>query len=260
MAKILNSTLSAAAIFFLVYAWALACLKNSKTAFIAAASVAAASGVIIARIQSARNNIRQRKKTKKKLLASFVEFVRFNADNAQLFGEMLGYYRFDVVERDGDIIVATKNGAKCLVAVLFGEDNLSLASARNAVIAAKHRKCDKLYIFTVGCDKILCDKLNAQLPTTVADAANAYALFEQCGKLPDAGKCKRTRQLPMAKRALCRKRFGWYFGSAIFLSATSVIAYFPWYTLCWATVMLALALYSLLNRRYNTPPTCVTLE
>ena len=261
MAKILNSFLCAFAIFFLCFAWIYYSLKDDVLALSLAAIVAICACYLIWKAQSRIDLGKKTKLAEKNALTSFVNFLRFGADNAAIFVEMLRYYRFEVVKKDYDSLIVTKNGRVSFVAISFAHDGLTKDELRDAVISAKRANCAALYIFTAKADTPLVSLANGQIPTVVVDAQNTYALFEQCDKLPAVGKQISPKKVVfVARYAFNRRRFGWYFGSSLFMLLTSFIAYFPWYALGWATVFFVLAVYSLVNRRFNAQPTRVTLD
>ena len=260
MSKILNCLLSTGIIFLLSYVWIIYCLRDTTLAFALSTIVAIACGYIIWRALSKYEKGRQLKQAKKKNIARFSEYLRFNENNAELFAEMLRYYRFDVTTTDYDNLVATKNNVTSYVALRFAQDNLSREELCKTVVAAKRAKCSKLYLFANKVDNSLVKLADKYLQTTSVDISNLYALFENCEKLPALPKNAQKKSSFIASYAFNRRRFGWYFVSSLFMLAVSIVAYFPWYTLSWATVLFAVALYCLLNTRYNTPPTHITLD
>ena len=261
MAKILNCILCTIAIFLLSLTWVYYCLRDSTLALWLALVVALAACYIIWRAQSRWEKGKKIKLAKKKQIAALTEYLRFGENNAELFADMLRYYRFEVKKANDDDLVVMKNGITSYVATRFVQDSLSKEEIAKAVIAAKRAKCSKLYVFANKADKSLVDAANARIHTVTVDVANTYALLEQCDKLPALKEIKPSKKpLIIAKYALNRRRFGWYFTSSLFLIALSVISFIPWYMLTWATINFGLALYSLLNRRFNVPPTNVTLD
>ena len=261
MSKILNTILCALIIFLLCFVWIVYCLHDRTIALALSLIVVLAASYLIWRAQTERENHKKLKLSERKKIAAFGGYLRFGADNAALFAEMLRYYRFEVTGVDYDNLLVKKNGIQSYVAIRFGKDTLSQDELFGAVVAAKRRECSKLYVFANKVDKTTLTIANAHLHTVSVDIANTYALFEQCDKLPVIEEKKQVRKSTIvAKYAFNKRRFGWYFANSLFMIAISVISYFPWYTLSWATVSLGLALYSLLNKRYNTEPTRVTLD
>lgn len=260
MAKVLNSLLSTIMIFLLTFTWAYYCIKNVTWALALLAIVSVCACYLLWKSLSKWDDGKRLKKQQKKAISDFAEYLKFGEDNASLFEDMLKYYGFEVFKTDYDSLDAVKNGVKSYAVIHFEQDALSKDALRNAVVDAKRRKAEKLYVFTCKADQPLQTLANAHIPTSFIDAKNTYQLFEQCDKLPAVKIKSRAKSSFVAKYALCKQRFGWYLGSCLFLTAVSIVSYFPWYTLAWATVMFALALYSLLNKKYNIIETRVKLD
>ena len=261
MAKILNSILCALAVFFVCFAWIYYSLKDDVLALALSLIVGLCSWYLIWKGQEKIYLSKKTKIARKNTLASFVSLLRFGADNAATFEEMLRYYRFEVERQGFDSLIATKNGQKSFVSICFAQDNLSKDELRTAVVSCKRAGCDKLLIFTVKADITAVATANAHVQTSIIDAQNTYALFEQCDKLPTLPQQKPPKKVSfVAQYAFNRRRFGWYFASSLFMLLISFISFFPWYTLAWATVFLGLATYSLVNKRFNVAPTRVSLD
>lgn len=260
MAKFLNSVLCTVILFLLTFAWIYFCIKDTTLAFALSTIVALASGYIIWRMQSKWETGKNIKKKQKKAVADFCNYLKFGADNAAIFSPMLKYYHFEIIQSNYDNLVAIKNGVKCYVAICFDKDSLAIDDLRKAIVSAKRAECAKLYLFTNRIDSQLKDIANKHISTVCADADNTYKLFEQCEKLPIVPQVKPQKSHFVAKYAFNRRRFGWYFVSSLMMLALSVISYFPWYSLAWATVLFAVAVYSLVNKRYNAVPTRITLD
>ena len=260
MSKILNCLLCTIIIFLLCFIWIVYSLKDTTLAFALSGVVTLASCYLIWRSLSRFEKGRKLKQTKKSNIAKLSEYLRFNENNAELFADMLRYYRFEVNVVDFENLTVSKNGMTGYVALRFSQDSLSKDELSKTVVSAKRAKCSKLYVFTNKMDNSLLKLAEKYLDTVSVDIANTYALLENCDKLPTLPKSAQKKSSFVAGYAFNRRRFGWYFASSLFMLAVSVIAYFPWYTLGWATVNLVLAIYSLLNTRYNTPPTNITLD
>ena len=261
MAKVLNCILCAIAAFLLSFIWVYYCLRNSTLALWLSVIVAIAMAYVVWRFLTERENGKKRKLAKRKSIAALSEYLRFCENNCKLFAEMLRYYRFDVTEVNFDDLIVVKNNVKSYVATRFVQDSLVKDELVHAVLAAKRAGCHKLYVFTNKADKALVDTANTHIHTVTVDIANTYALLEQCDKLPALKEIKPSRKpFLVAKYALNKRRFGWYFTASLFMTALSVISFIPWYMLSWATINFGLALYSLLNRRFNVAPTNITLD
>ena len=260
MSKILNCFLCTVTIFLLCFVWIVYCLRDQTLAYTLSVVVALASSYLIWKSLSKIETGKKQKQAKNKNIASLSEYLRFNENNAELFATMLRYYRFEVKTVDYDNLIVSKNNTTSYVALRFGQDSVGKDELSKTVVAAKRSKCSKLYLFTNKIDIALIKLAEKYLHTVSVDIANTYALFENCDKLPALPNSAQKKSSFVASYAFNRRRFGWYFASSLFMLAVSVIAYFPWYTLGWASVSFALAMYSLLNTRYNTPPTNITLE
>ena len=261
MSKILNSFLCAFAVFFLCFAWIYYSLKDDILAFSLSAIVALCSSYLIWKALSQIDAGKKIKLVKKNAVASLVNFLRFGTDNAAIFEKMLRYYRFEVERQSYDSLIVTKNGQKSYVAINYSHDNLTKDELRDTIVSAKRANCARLYIFTTKADAASVATANGQIHTVIVDAQNTYALFEQCDKLPLIPAQKAPKKATfVARYAFNRRRFGWYFASSLFMLLISIISYFPWYTLGWATVFFCLAVYSLTNKRFNVAPTRVSLD
>ena len=247
--------------FFICFAWIYYSLKDDVLAISLSLIVALCTCYLIFKALSQIDAGKKIKLAQKNAVSSLVNHLRFGADNAALFEEMLRYYRFEVHKAGYDNLIVTKNGQKSYVAINFQHDSLSKDELRDAVVSAKRAACQRLYIFTAKADTSAVAVANGHVHTVVIDAQNTYALFEQCDKLPAVEQQKTPKKATfIARYAFNRRRFGWYFASSLFMLLISLISYFPWYTLAWATVFFALAVYSLVNKRFNVAPTRVKLD
>ena len=260
MSKYLNCLLCTVIIFLLSFVWIIYCLRDTTLAFALAAIVALASCYLIWKSLTKLENGKKLKQAKKSNIASLSEYLRFKENNAELFTAMLRYYRFEVKTLDYDNLIVTKNNVTSYVALRFAQDSMSREELGKTVVSAKRAKCSKLYLFTNKIDNSLLTLAQKYLHTVSVDIANLYALLDKAEKLPELPKATQKKSTFVASYAFNRRRFGWYFASSLFMLAVSIVAYFPWYTLAWATALFGIALYCLLNTRYNTPPTNITLD
>lgn len=259
MAKVLNTIFCALGVFFVCFLWIVYCLKDGTLAFALSAIVAIASGYIVYRIQSESDARKAYKKQNKKQTEALANYLRFGENNGELFAQMLTYFRFEVQQCACDHLIVTKNGTKSYVALCYAADSVSKEQLVRAVVAAKRAKCDKLYLFAHKADTKTVDQ--SQLPIVFTDVANVYALLEQSELLPTLTLEKsHPKSHFAAKYAFNRRRFGLYFASSLFMLALTVVSYVKWYTLIWATAAMCCAVYCLVNRRFNTQPTAVTLD
>lgn len=258
MAKILNNILCTVMVFLLTFAWTVFCLKNVKIALLLAGIVALCSCYIISVTLSKWETRKNAKQKQKKLLRDFAILLQFNGDNSALFSRMFCYYNFTTEIVDFDSIIVTKN-SRCFVAFCYREGALSTSQLQSAVVAAKRKNCTRLFVFCNKVDNALAAIANSQLPTQFVDTENAFSLLEQADMLPKIPSTSAPKQRILPQIAFNRRRFGWYFCGALFTLLTSAFSYFKLYLLIWSTALFALALFSLLNKRYNRTPTNVTL-
>lgn len=247
-------------VFALSFLWTYYSIKSAIWAAALAAILALCSAYLIYRAQNKVGQIKSAKKQNKKAVANLYDYLKYNDDNAAVFADLYRYYHYDVHTVDFDNFIAEKDGVTTYVTLLYAKDSVNSADIASAVVAAKRSKADKLRIYAAKIDAAALKNAAQRFDADFVDAANAFKLLEQSGKLPAVPDVKQRKNSFAAQYAFCRKRFGWYFGSCIFMTLISIVAYFPFYTLAWATVMLILALYSLLNTRYNVRQTDVTLD
>lgn len=222
--------------------------------------LALCSAYLILRIQNKVGQIKSVKNKNKKAVSNLYDYLKYNDNNAELFAELYRYYLYDVETVDFDSFVASKDGERYYVVTLYAKDNLTGQDVAHAVVQAKRLKADKLRVYAGKADAIALKNAKQRFDVDFVDLNNAYELLNAAGKLPAFPDVKPVKNSFVAKYAFCRKRFGWYFASSVFLALVSVVAYFPFYTLAWSTVMLTLALYSLFNTRYNAKQTTVKLN
>lgn len=260
MPKILNNFLCSVMIFALSFLWVYYCVKSVAWALTLGLILAFCSAYLIARIQNKVGQVKAVKQQNKKVVANFYDYLKYNENNAELFAELYRYYHYDVDIVDYDSFIAVKDNSRYYVATLYAKDSLNASDIATAIVQAKRAKTDKLRVYVGKADAVISKTAKQRFDVEFVDVNNAYELLSQADKLPTIPQVKPAKNSFIAKYAFCRKRFGWYFASSVFMALVSVVAYFPYYTLAWATVMLVLALYSLFNTRYNTRQTNVTLN
>ena len=137
---------------------------------------------------------------------------------------------------------------------------VSVADIRRVVRRAKSLQADKLIVFCLAVKPTENQLANGEIPTKFVDVATLYTLFEQADKLPPVDKPVVKKSAYFAQFAFSKRRFGGYFASGMFLLVTSTLTFFPLYSIVWGTALLGLALYSLLNKKYNVVQTVATLD
>ena len=260
MPKFLNNFLCSAMIFALSFLWIYFCLKSVTWAVTLGLLIALCSSYLIYRIQNKTEQVKSVKRQNKKAAANFYDYLKYNGNNAELFAELYRYYDYETDIIDFDSFVAVKDGMSTYVATVYAKDALTQSDVANLIVQAKRKKTDKLRLYAGKADPAVIKNAKLHFDVDYVDVNNAYELFSQADKLPQVPEIKPVKNSFAAQYAFCRKRFGWYFASSVFMALLSLIAYFPYYLLGWATVMLILALYSLFNTRYNVKSTNVTLN
>ncbi len=255
MAKVLNNILCGILTFAVAFCWAYYGTKLTNLSVAVAVLAAAAVCALLWHI-SASTPKKSKIKELKKNASDLAFFLAFNTDNASLFSKLLRYKGYEVTVKDEDNLFAEKNGEKILCAVRFGTGALSAEEMRKTALLSKRTGCGKIFLFTLSADRQGTELLKARgIDIAVFDAENTYALLSDCGYLPEYPHCKEVQRHIVLEYALNKKRFGWYFASALFLTAVSVISYFPVYTLVWATVLAVISFYCLFNKRFNSQKT-----
>jgi hypothetical protein len=134
----------------------------------------------------------------------------------------------------------------------FDPDGVNSRDIVAARAVAKDNGCEKVYFFCADVTKNAKGvALASDIHIEIVNAASIYDLLNKYAvevPLPEK-KIKKNRIV--LSYALNKKRFAYYFGSALFLTAISFVSYFPVYTLVWATILLVVAVYCLVNRRFN---------
>ena len=260
MAKFFDVFLSSIAIFFVAFCWGYYVLREPKLALWVALTIGLCASYIVYRIVDKNQSKALASKARKNQMESFKDYLSFCENAVEVFANLLKYYNFGINKLGDDHIVATKNAQTSYVALMFDNDVATIADVKKAVRGAKRNNTNKLIVFCIGVKGTEVQLASTQLPTKFVDAQGLFALFEQADKLPPLTKPTVKKSAYFCQFAFSKKRFGGYFASGIFLLITSALTFFPLYTIVWGTVLLGLALYSLLNKRYNTKASVATLE
>lgn len=249
MAVIINDILCTVMLFLLSYAWAAYCLENALAALAAASVITLCGGYLIFTVFSRAERKKRLKRAEKEKIAAFADFLQFNAHNAELFAEMLKFFRCDIVRAEADNLVVRRE-EKIFVSLLF-ERKICFDSLRKEAVKAAAEECGKMWVFGLDCENALLEQIRQHVDVCFFDARQTYGLFSQADKLPLMRPVKRKKASVAANYAFCRKRFRWYLSSALFTAVMAFFSFFPLYLLVWATALFVLALYSLFNRRFN---------
>lgn len=260
MAKFLDVFLSSIGIFFVTFCWSYYVLRDTKASLWCALIVGVCASYIVYRIVCKSFDKATQSKNQKAKISALTNYLCFCENIVAVICDLLKYYSFSIENRQNDGIVATKGEIRYYVVLLFDNDFVSTADVRRVVRRAKSARADKLIVFCIGVKPTDCQLANSQMPAKFVDTQNAYNLFEQADKLPTLDKPAFKKSAYFAQFAFNKKRFGGYFASGMFLLVTSALTFFPLYSIVWGTALLFLALYSLLNKKYNVVQKVATLE
>ncbi len=260
MSKILNNLICTVAIFALSFLWIYYSVKSVVWAVTLGTVIALCAAYLIWRIQNKSGKLKQIKMQNKKAVENLNDFLMYSHNNAELLGDLYRYYGYEVTNVDYDSFIVTRSNSSTYVCADFTDNTVSANAVRAAIVNAKRNNIQTLRMFVCKVDEPTRKTACRHFDVSFVDVANLYALLEQSEKLPIIPQAKKQNNGFVAKYAFCRKRSVWYLTSCIFLTLISVVAYFPYYTLGWATVMLILALYSMFNRRFNPTQTSVSLD
>ncbi len=260
MAKFLDVFLSSIAIFFVTFCWSYYVLRDVKSALWCAFIVGVCASYIVYKIVCKSFDKASATKNLKTKIASFGNYLCFCENVGSVCADLLKYYSFDIKKVQNDGIVATKSAIRYHVALLFDNDCVTIADVRRVVRMAKGLQADKLIVFCLAVKPTENQLANSQIPTKFVDVATLYTLFEQADKLPPLDKPVVKKSAYFAQFTFSKRRFGGYFASGMFLLVTSALTFFPLYSIVWGTALLGVALYSLLNKKYNVVQSVATLE
>ncbi len=254
MARVLNNFLTTFLLFLLTFCWVKYCLKSNTMAFWCALIVAVCFCYLFGQVQKEHSKKATNTRKKKWQLQSLFLTLQFGENNSEIFAKTLHFFHYAPQVLDFDTLVATKEN-KVLVALCYKQNAVTMEEFRNAVLQAKRNGCKQIFVFCKATDSNVCSVAKSVFATTFVDLENTMDLMEQSGTLPPLAKTKTSNVGLVASVALNKKRFGWYFVGALFMAVSAVFSVFPLYSLLWATALFALAVYSLLNKRYNTQKT-----
>ena len=235
-------------------------MRDAKTSLLCATIVAVCASYIVWQIVDKSYKKASKSKAHQARLAKLASYLCFCENLPATIADLLKYYSFEVQKVQNEGIVATKGGVRFYVGLLLDHDFVTVAELRRVVRCAKREGTSKLIVFCLGARGTEMQLANGILPTKFVDTQGMYTLLDQADKLPPLEQPVVKKSAYFAQFAFNKKRFGGYFASGLFLLVTSALTFFPIYTIVWGTVLLGVALYSLLNKRYNVAKTVATLE
>lgn len=252
MAKILNT-------FFISLTFALGCFcwvyyitKQSQLAIIAGITIAALTVAISLKLSK---RTKKHKKISRKTYSDFALYLCTHSEADALIDKLLAYLNYTVEQAiDDNTLLTNKEGKRILVA-----KQLTVAPVNADSILGFVKTARKHGITNVT---LLCTQVDAKSFATVKAVNDVAVSIVNCEQLYDTlQKCEMLPQIVKAKYALSdnallcyafnRARARYYLTSAFFLLVMSLVAFFPLYFLIWATILMAAAIYSRFNRRFN---------
>ena len=260
MAKFFDVFLSSIGIFFVTFCWCYYILRDVKTSLWCAIVVGVCASYIVWQIVSKSHQRAKISKAHKAKLSKLASYLCFCESLPTIIAELVKYYSFEVQKVQNEGIVATKGGVRFYIGLLLDHDFVTVAELRRVVRCAKSQDATKLIVFCLGVKGTEIQLANGILPTKFVDTQATYTLLEQADKLPPLEQNVAKKSAYFAQFAFSKKRFGGYFASGMFLLVSAALTFFPVYTIIWGTVLLGVALYSLLNKKYNIVQSAATLE
>ena len=202
---------------------------------------------------------KHRKKVTKKQLENLFATLNYCEDLSSIFAPMLSYFHYQVVKIDYDHLLATRDNKVHFVVLSFDSKSLSASQMRSAIIAAKRKKATDLLIFSYSTTGSILANANHHLPTKIVDILGTYNLLKQSGNMPLTTQVKAFNAPIIAQIALTKKRAKLWTASSIGAILLSFVSYIDWWLLSWATIFALLAIYCLVNKKYNNTTTIPTI-
>ena len=249
MSTIISTILCSLSAFVICFGWARRITKRNDASLLIAAAVTVCFAYLIFCAFRQGKADGDGKRQKKKLVNNFATAMQFGANNAEYFATVFTYFGYKATVIDFDNMVITKNGQNSFVSFCF-MPSVSKTDWIRAVIAAKRHDCDKLYVFGQAANSDDVKACNEQLPSVFVATSEAYRLAKASGKSDFPSRQNKKRSF-VAEYAFNKKRFGWYFFGALYFGATSLLSFMPVYTLVWASVLFAVSLFCLFNKKFN---------
>lgn len=245
MAKITNNILLAVIVALLTWSWVSYITNWQLIAVLASIAVTALFLVL-----ASKNNITT---TSQKLTDSLAVHLSIDSNSLQLMDKMLQYYLYATTIIDDHHILATKQDSTHLVYCHNSMDNVNTQCATLTAKLCKQHKIYKVSIIAPNIEPAVYTVFHyCHINTKHINIASLYNQLQHANMLPALHPTSTKTKGIVASYALSKHRAKHYAISSIFLVVISSISYLPAYTLAWATVLLALALYSRFNTRYNS--------
>lgn len=251
MAKTLNNILISILLSSLLWCWTRYLTSSNIVAF-CVAILSILLYILIARLGNRRHN--DNKKVSKDTALSLAVALALSPQQLDIVANMYHYYGYKVTKKDVNCILVDKDNYQKIVMCCI---DLSPLQPHQLIAAAKLAQQHGIVAIDVVHSEVSTNALATlqllkQYNIRLVDCAALYTMLSDSNLLPKLQKLSVSKPTVVASYALNRHRTKYYCGSAIFLVLISAISYFPLYTLIWATILTAIALYSYFNKRYNT--------
>ena len=253
MSRFINIILIALGVFGLVFTWTYYYVKILWIAYVVGLGLAFVAGVTLFWISRSNKTRKEKKQEDKKKVAALKLKLIMDSDSADIFEETFRKNGYSANTVNSHSFVAKKEDG-IFVHVNFSFKKLTDQDIVAPLKLAAHYDCPKLYVFCADFDasaKELTKIVKKEI--CIADINETYRFLKKHGTLPELKDTENVKK-PASKIlyfALNKKRFPYYFWNAVFLALLAQITFFPVYNLVIASVMLALAVYCRLNKRFN---------
>ncbi len=236
--------------FALSFCWIRYATHNNAIALWLSLVVTISLAYILHYCTDARKN-KQRKKIGKKQLESLFFTLNYCEDLSKIFAPMLQFFHYQTTTIDCEHLVATRDDKRIFVVLQFDGKILSPAVARSIVIGAKRQKATGILLFCNSANGAVLSNMRQHLDTVLVDILGTYKLLKQADKLPLIQQVKKFNTPFIAQIALSKKRAKWWAISSCSAILLSFVSYVDWWLLSWATIFALLAVYCLVNKKYN---------
>lgn len=249
MAKQSNVLILSLGILLLTMSWYYYCTRLVWASLIFGAAISLISALILNKLFSIKGKAAVNKE-KKHACELLDEFLIMN-DATQVFSAVYALNGY-AVQLKNNCFYATKP-VKKLCFVNFEFDCLSGQRIVDFIKKAKREKFDKI---TIYCNKV-CANFKEIVKMDVVEVQiltlpDCYDFLKRYDALPAlAEKVKMRKANKFFALALNKNRFVYYFWSAVSLFLLSFVSFFKIYTLVFATILFAVALYSKFNNKFN---------
>lgn len=247
MAKFFNILLIAFAVFFLSFVWLYFYVKVTWISALCSGGIALASCLLLYKILPVKTK-KYRSRQKKKQLEKFEMFMA-TRDAAGAIEKVFQKKEYEIFNVKGGFVAKKQN--VMLVIPWFGFESFTKQRLVEAVKTMRKVGADCILLFGgVGFDtKPICAYTDAKL--IVFSVGDTYSLLEKNSLLPEMPDYAAKKDKQIFVYAFNAKRFPYYILSSVALVAVSFVSFFPIYSLVAATALLAAAIYSKFNKKYN---------